>query len=484
MKFVIIGVLVVFLIAFFVLVWKAARHWRWFQILPVCVTMILAIVFLIPTAGVLKSRSAWHQVKEKLELQAAQVKTENNQLRHGDSASGEGLGELSTRLAKLGIEAGRSWRGLRFAGGNSQSLTLASAVAAAAIPEVTEDDADAEPAAPLPLVPVGLVVYGFAETMNPETQTAVPTFYLGEFRVTASGPSQVTLAPTAPLEVAQKQGIDAGQAKQWSIYELLPLDGHSPFIAAGSSPSDDNVLGRVDDALVRKVMGNQVSEATLKSYLEDGRRANNDDPILSRWTKVEFLKNHKIQVDSEEQRGALDGGFFDGNGRAVDARLQRPDEGDKGFVSFRKGDQILVQEEAGQPLIDEGTVKLLDQYYLRPMNDYRFILRHIRLRISELANRAKKLQVEQTMLQEAIDKSNGMLVANTKIKLKLEQDLAQFKTEHRVMKEYTQEQADGLAKMKKEMSRLHKQNVALAARLSEIHRSIERGTQSFTMVSP
>ncbi|KAA1258751.1 hypothetical protein LF1_12740 [Rubripirellula obstinata] len=470
MKFVIIGVFVVILIAFFYLVWKAAQNWRWYQIVPVCILMILAMLFTVPTAGVLKSRASWHKKKEELELQAAQLKSENRVLKYGDATSGKGLTDLSRQVAKLGIEAGRSWRGLRMTNGDSQSVILNVVPDEAVIPVAPVEGE--EPLPTLPLIPEGLVVYGLAEAINPQTQMAVPTFYLGEFKVTASTATQITLAPTTPLEEAQKQAIDSGKARQWSVYELLPLDGHSPFIAEGSAPSDENWLGRVDEELVKRLLGKRVDADTLQSYLDDGRRATADDPPLSRWIKVEFLKNHTENVDSTDQRGALDGGFFDGSGRAVDARLQRADGKP---ATFRKGDTILIQEIGSDEWIDEGIVKLLDRYYLRPLNDYRFILRHIRLRLSELANRTDELNEQKGQLDEAIDKSNGMLVANTEIKVKLEQDLNQFKIETAAIRQYTQEMADSLATMKKEMARLHKQNIALEMRLGQLHRSLDAG---------
>jgi hypothetical protein len=469
MKFVIIGVLVIVLIAFFVLVWKAAQNWRWYQIVPVCITMILAMLFLVPVAGVLKSRSAWHKKKEELEVRAIQLAAENRVLKFGDATTGPGLNELSRQLAKLGIEAGRSWRGLRMGDGNSNAVTLRKVVDEAdlQLPGNEGDNAEAK----LPLVPEGLVVYGFAETIiDPQKQIPVPTFYLGEFRVTASSPDQLTLSPTATLETSQIQAINSGQARQWSLYELLPLDGHSPFIAEGSVPSEENYLGRIDEALVKQLLGNRVDPETLKKYLEDGRRATQDDPPLSRWIRVEFLQNYTEEVDSKDQRGALDGGFFDASGRAVDARLQRAD-GEK--VKFKKGDTILVQEIGSKEWLDQGIVKLLDRYYLRPLNDYRFVLRHIRLRLSELANRTNELDQQKSQLQEAIDKSNGMLVANTEIKVKLEQDLNQFKKEVAAIKDYKTKTSKGLDAMRNEMARLHKQNVALEVRLGQLHRSLD-----------
>ena len=497
MKFAILGLLVVLVIAFFVVVWKAAKDWRWFNIVAVCFTMLLAIAFLFPTAGVLKSRSAWHKIKEELEVKAVEVEIENRLIKYGDPANpeaGEGVVVLDQKLSKLGIEAGRRWRNLQMQNVANNNITLQGTaqpqveglpeeppVAAAADDAAAADAAGAAaapaaPAAPAVLVPESLVVYGFAETPN-EQQILIPTFYLGEFRVTASTPDQVTLTPTGPLEPGQLQAISNRQARSWTLYELLPLDGHQPFVAEGSVSSDDNFFGRIDDALVQKLLGNRVRPETLQSYLRDGSRATQDDPPISRWTKIEFIKNHAIEVDSPEQRGALDGGFFDGNGRAVDSRLQR---GDDGQVNFKKEDQILVKEEAANQLISEGAARLVFRYYLRPLNDYRFVLRRIRLRLTELANRMSELEFEKNVLEGAIEKTNGMLVVNQAIKLKLEQDLAQFQVEKTAIADYASKTREGVKKMRTEMIRLHRENLALEQKLEDMHFATQRRLDALT----
>ncbi len=79
------------------------------------------------------------------------------------------------------------------------------------------------------------------------------------------------------------------------------------------------------------------------------------------------------------------------------------------------------------------------EYYLRPLNDYRYILRRIRLRLTELADRTKELQIEKGVLEQSIAKTGGMLVINQDVKNKLEQDFAQFGVEKAAITEYTQE---------------------------------------------
>ena len=54
MQYVLLLVLIVVVIAQAILVWKAAPHWRWYQITPVVITTILAVIFVFPVAGALK----------------------------------------------------------------------------------------------------------------------------------------------------------------------------------------------------------------------------------------------------------------------------------------------------------------------------------------------------------------------------------------------------------------------------------------------
>lgn len=499
MKFAVLGFLVVLLIGFFVVVWKAARDWRWYNIVAVCITMLLATAFIFPTAGVLKSRAAWHQVKEKLEKQANELEITHRLIKYGDLTNaeyGEGVAKLDQRLSKIGIEVGRRWRNLQFQGFANDQVTLIQApqagVGVDGIPEgVDANAAPAVAAQPTALVPQSLVVYGFAETPVPnpnadEQPLLLPTFYLGEFNVEASSPTSVTLKATGPLEANQLNAIQQRQASSWSLYEMLPIDGHEPFIAQGSERTDDNYFGRVDTETVdqlfeimARVSGRTASEATLEAYREDGRRAEDSDPPLSRWWFVEFVKDHALEVDSPETWPVLESGFFDANGRAVDARLQRTDGNE---VRFKRGDQVLVKEEAGIELRDEGVAELRDTFFLRPLNDYQYVLRRIRLRLTELKIRQTELEFDTKVIEDAIAKTEGMLVANQDSKLKLEQDLAQFRIEKVAVTSYTEQLREQVKTMRDEMARLHQQNLVLEQQIEEKQLAIEQRLNSLTLL--
>ncbi len=469
--------IVIFLAGF--LLWKSRDSWRWFHITGSAITLLLAIILLFPTAGVLKSRQAWSKVKEDLDARLKRIEDEQEKLKFGDPndpAASIGVLELQTDLQRYTLEAGRRWPGLRMQNNANGNITLISVAPQAALPPGVAPDqppAGEPPAAAgpaQPLIPQGLVVYGFSETPEPGIATAVPTFFLGEFLVTASAPGQVTIKPTGVLEVPQQQAIAGGQAKSWTLYELLPLDGHDPFIAAGSQPADDAAFGRVDDELVKRLLARGVSQTTLSEYLRDGSRLAADDPPQNHWVRIEFIKPHNIVVDSPEKRDARDGGFFDGTGQAVDSRLQR---GEDGTAKFKTGDQVILKVEAANELIDQGVAKLLDTYFVRQLNDYRFVLRRIRLRISELAIRELELAFEKKVLEEAIAHTVTMLAANQEAKLKLETDVAKIKLERAAIKTYSTNVAAEVTDTRQRLVSLYRDNLELAAKLKQLHDGIE-----------
>ncbi|TWT79840.1 hypothetical protein CA13_12470 [Planctomycetes bacterium CA13] len=490
MKFVILAILILVLIGFFVVVWKARHNWRWFHIVAVILNMILAIVFLFPTAGVLKSRQAWHKVKEELEVRAAKAELEQEQLKLGDPtnpAAGKGYVAVADELAEIAVEAGRVWRSLAMQSNDLQGVVLAQNQAASDVPPelaggVAEAGGDGEavagPVAPQPLLPVGLVVYGFGEQAMPNSTMFLPVFYLGEFQVTASTPTQVTVVPTMPLEPAQQDAISSGQARSWSLYELLPLDGHKMFVREGSEQNDESQFGLMDEQLLNQLFSNRVKPESLQRYIRDGGRSLPDDPPASRWTQVEFTKKYKIEVDSPEQRGALDGGFFDGNGRAVDSRLQRAEDNE---VPFNVGDVITVKEEAADMLMDEGVAKLKNQFYVRPLNDYRFGLRSVRLQLDQLATRKKEVEDQSRVLQDAIAATDSMLTSNQAIKLKLEQDLKQRQVEKVAIREYHDTVEKEVKETRERLVRLYNSNQKLEQELTHIELAIQNRIDSLSL---
>ena len=470
MMYAIMGFLIILAIAFLVFMWKSIPMWRWYQLLPTFVILCLTITFLFPTARALKSRQAWHEIKEELEDRATEAERENFALKYGDRSDPEapiGVRELSAKVSKIGVETGRLWRNLRVLNVQNQVITLGPPAKAAVDPGLVDPDAEAAAPAPaVPLVPEGLVVFGFAESTRPCSTNLLPVFYVGEFSVEQTSPTQVTLRPIYDLEPDQIQRIN-DRDPSWSLYELLPLDGHAPFIAEESEPDNDNIFGRVDDALVKSVLGNDIDDETLQKYLRDGGRSVEGDPPNTRWVKIQFLKTHPFDVDSTLPQGAVDGSFFDSSGRAQDSRLQTDDE--KGLVTFRKDDEITIIEAEAKKLIDQKIARLVDTYYVRPLTDYRFELKRMRLRFNQSLSRTKELEFEKGVLDDSLKATNSMLTATQKIKLNLEQDFGQLELEGKAIKDYLSSVESGVKETRDELRRLYRQNQMLEQKLRQLH---------------
>ncbi len=458
MQYVILLVLIALVIGFFVMIWKASPHWRWYSLVTASITLLLTVAMLFPTAIILKSRSAWHRVKEDQEVRLAAALAERETLNFGnpnDPTAGKGAIQLNQELAKLGAEAGRRWRNLRVADMQGKTIRLVQ-------PPPPADEFGEQPDPPPAedqgqLVPESLVVYAFAEQPRPGFEFPVPNFYLGEFRVTASDADSVTIEPTSALTPAQEQVIGNRQAVGWALYELLPLDGHEPFMAEGSRPDDENLFGRPNDELITQLLGGRVSEEVLQDYRRDGSRALPDDPKPNRWVKVEFTKPYTENVDSLSQSGALEGGFFDGSGRALDSRLQRGDDG----VTFDVGDQLVVTERAAEALFDDGVARLVDTYFVRTLNDYRFVLRNSRQRLAEREMRKKELEFENNVLQQAVTSSQNLLVKAQGEQLQLEQDKAQTVVEREAIAQYVEELEQRVKQTRETLVRLYRSNQQL-----------------------
>ncbi|TWU39096.1 hypothetical protein Q31b_41780 [Novipirellula aureliae] len=482
MQYVILAFLIIFVIGFFVVLWKAARDWRWYHIVFALFAMILAVTFIFPVAVALKSRAAWHLTKEKLEKREEKAAEEQYAIKFGSASDPElsqGLMSLTQQLSEVAVETGRVWRSLNMQQNDPNSIVLTKPQNNEEVPPGMEPSEAEEAVAtdPVPLLPPDLVVYGFAEQTLPDSQIRVPTFYLGEFRVSSSSPERATLVPTMPLEPSQIQAIESGRPKSWSVYELLPLDGHQMFVAEGSVPNADNIFGRVDEEQVKMLFGDRVPPETLNSYLRDGSKSTQDDPPLSRWTLVEFIKKHKIEVDSTDSRGALDGGYFDGSGRAVDSRLQRAEGND---VEFEVGERIVVSEDAAKLLLDENVVKPISYHYLRPLIDYRFGLRNMRLRLNQLAIRKQEVEFEQKVLEESIRATESMLTSNQVIKRNLEEDFTQVEKERIAIDEYQKKVSEELKETRETLVRLYRSNQTLENELTQIHERIKSNIDAIT----
>ncbi|WP_153556050.1 coiled-coil domain-containing protein [Roseimaritima sediminicola] len=487
MNIVLLVLLVLYVIGFFVLLWKSAAVWRWYHITMAALILILGIVFLAPLAGVLKARTAWNRMFETVE---GQLETEKAKFQRLNEEEG-GVNDLQLQLQNLSLESGRVWRRMQMQNVSPQGVTLRQMPQPAAgldpmgAPPAAAADPNAGDAADpnVELIAPTSIVYGFAEQdmQFDQGNWSVPVAYLGEFKVVSSTNNQVVVQNLNPPTDKQRQLIESGRAARWSLYEVLPLDGHEPFIAEGSQPDQGNMFGRVDTELVQRLLGNRVSPETLDAYLRDGQRAAEGAAIvadeddgggagarneqLSLWSKIQFTQAYSETVDSTEQREAKVGGFFE-MGYAVDSRLKRV-EGPE--VTFQSGDEVYVPADVATRLRDEGVATILDNYTVRELNDYRFVLRRTDLRIDEVQDLIAELTKQKELLEETMAMTDAMNQKFQIEKAELEADSEQILTERGAIKTYTDKLEQEIASTKQQLTSLYRSNLDLTNQLQQIH---------------
>ena len=475
---VILLLLVVSLIIFIYLIVISARGWGVLHTVMLCFLFIECWVFMVFTAGVLHRRVGWLEQAFKLETKTVKAEADTERLIWGGEniAPDEPDSVVLARgeLRRLTADRGRVWRRLELVSSDAGTYKLEMKTAAPAQDLAADPAAPAAAAAPADAalsLPANLVVHCFAEETNEQNQ-ALPNYYLGEFKVTTSQAGQVTLSPTLPLEPAQIEMIKSGGATTWALYELLPLDSHTAFAAPGSKPGTDEeaIYGRMDkealSTLLQRIPDGR-RDVVLEDYLRDGSKAKPDgsDPIASRWVDVKLLKDYSIDVDGVDAI-ATELGFFDSQGRSVDSRLKRKEEGDlKLTAEINK--RILLKSEAADKLIASGTAQLKFPYFVRPLIDYQEAFNSSYVRRHEVNERIALYQREAVELTKANSAGQEMISFRQIENQQLTSDLGNFTKEVEVLKKEVVLVEEELAARKAKIAEMYRQIQARAALVSQ-----------------
>jgi hypothetical protein len=465
---VILLLLVASLIIFIYLIVISARGWGVLHTVMLCFLFIECWVFMIFTAGVLHRRVGWLEQAHKLEEKTLKAEANAERLTWG----GENIAPdepdsvilAKGELRRLTADRGRVWRRLELVSSDAGAYKLEMKTAAPAQDLIAGDPAApvaaAAPADTATSLPANLVVHCFAEEANEQNQ-ALPNYYLGEFKVTASQAGQVTLSPTLPLDPAQVEMVKSGGATTWALYELLPLDSHTAFAAPGSKADDQMLFGRMDEASLDSLLNRIPDDRRQKvrdDYLRDGTAAKPDgsDPIASRWVNVKLLKEYSIDVDGVDAI-ATELGFFDSQGRSVDSRLKRKDvEGDlKLTPDVTK--PIVLKSEAADKLIASGIAELVTPYFVRPLIDYQEAFNSTYVRRHEVSERIALYQREAAELTKANVAGQEMISFRQIENQKLTLDLGNYKKEVDVLKKEVVLAEDKLAATKAKISEMYRQ---------------------------
>ncbi len=469
--------LLVSLIVFIYVIAKSARTWGVLHTILLCFLFIECWGFMFVSAGVQYRRVSGVARADKAQKDAAQALKRQEDLLWGNfdvtNLNLEAVVPVKGKLQRMTADRGRVWRGITFVqgGANGYQLDLAAGDVAAVDP-LAQPDADADAAAgPISSesLPVDLVVYGFAEEVNEENQS-IPVFYLGEYSVAQSQDGAVTLQPTLALQQSQLDYISSGAAGSWTLYELLPLDSHEAFAAPGSEPDEDEELfGRMDEETINALFANVPEEngrkqALIDSYQRDGQRASDEDPPESVWYQVNVMKEFELQVDSQDEANATERGYFDFEGRSIDVRLKR---GDDGTVKLAPDTKIVLVAEEAQRLIENGTVELVQRVYIRPLVDYQQAFTRLIVRSHEVSEAIALVERETAKLDKSNQLGQEMISFRQGEKLKLASDTANYLKEVAVLEEALKEAQDEQARLKQEINKLYRAVQSRRAKLAQ-----------------
>lgn len=491
MKFALLGFLVVLCITFIVMLVKSAKQIRWYYHVIMVLNLGLVIGLLFPTAVALKSRMAWHDLKETLEKRAADLEAERDRILNGDESDpsvGIGLRQLRHEYSLLNAEVGYHVTGMTGAQQQPGTFTLNKAAPQPVVDPSLGVPVTPDPAAPKPTKPMfatDSVVYAFLEEPLAQGQGALPRYYVGEFKVSQSTPETVTIQAQGQLEQIQRQMLANSGNFTWTLYEVLPLDGHQPFLVEGSDKilPEDNIFGSVDANLVnqlfsnRNVIGNMLSatplaqgqaserelfaanmDASVQEHLKDGQKTDLP-PEANRWSRVQFQVNYEDVVDSEDAADPADVSAFDILGKAKDIRLHVGDG--EGKVVAKKGEYAVVNYETQKEWENNQVAVEIDTFFVRSLVDFRFEIRRLRIRVREVVDRIKVVQEENTLLESAQGTLSKLLAQRQEIILKLEDDLAQVKVENTALDKYLAKQSEALRKLQEKASLLYNENIGM-----------------------
>jgi hypothetical protein len=139
-----------------------------------------------------------------------------------------------------------------------------------------------------------------------------------------------------------------------------------------------------------------------------------------------MLRNLTVDVDSQEVANATERGYFDASGRSIDARLKRDGEGESSTVELtpQMNERILLPETAAQPLIANGTARLVQRYYVRPLNDYEQAFNSQDVRLSDVRERLAVFRREAELVNQANVRGQELISFEQVETQKLESDLS------------------------------------------------------------
>ncbi len=455
------------------------KTWRWLHALTTFAVFCAVVTFAVYASLALKTRVAWISTADKLEKDWQAEDKKLADILTGESSNLESvqnsLTHIRNELARTIVDRGRVWRSGTPVANADGTVTVQMSVAAPPV-------APADPAAPAPApappkkhgIEANTIVQVFKEVANADG-LLVPTFYLGEFQVTAVTEASVTMKPTLPRGPIQPNESDS----TWMLYEVAPADSHEAFAFAEGLTPEQRLAEMVKilpplyfglDAANPQQM--QAYATIVGPYVRHGLPAEASDLPDNTWMKVKFLKSHEIAVDAAATVSPVDDNPYDGEGKSQIARLQREENYGKETklpVKFAPNDEATFDFKTANDLANAGIVQKLGPVYNRRLNDYEHAFHILYRRYQLLTDNAALLVRDTATLKSATDTANKNIMLVETDKGLLITDREKVKYEGTELKKYADVLAGRVRETRGELSRLYGSNKLLHAEIEAIN---------------
>lgn len=471
----VIQVLVILIVLFnFFVLFMCARTWKIFHIICAFFLLCAAIAFLVYATMAVKTRVAWVEVHDNLVKEVEKKEAEEVQIEVGDLTETE-VTEQSLRSAKVELknvllDRGRVWPSCTPQNAAANAITLSTAPPGAVPTDVRPNRID-----------VNLILYAFRDGLDLQGIWQVPKDYLGEFRVTAVTDTTVTMSPTLTLDAEQLRLINVG-GSTWTLYEVMPIDGHEQFAFSGTEPDEDHIFGTMDKTdlsnlmpLTRLAIPPNEHAQLIDEYLHDGMPVeeirktlpNFDPPPDEIWIRVKFLRPHSVEVDGPPGAALLTSETFDPSGRALAPSLRQGQATD-----FEPGDFGVFDQDTANQLVRDGVCEKIKEIYIRPLNDYAHHFQEIQRRLKMIQESAAIVQADTKTLTDAKARLDVQIALRTTERDKLQVDLTSFQLERDEITAYRAKLEQQLATARSTLSQLYRANVALADELATLQKQM------------
>ncbi len=463
MNIISIAVVAIVFIALCVVVYRAAKHWHWVNVLFLMLTFISGLAATIGLAQVGHLTNKQKRAAEDAEQRATKLIAEAEEKVSGSfdsfSYDSNSLRGISQELSITMTGRGRVWsRGTVTSSEDGVSFQFPKPR-----PEGDENSVNL----------TNVVLYAFSEGMVPLPKNedaddagpppVVAMNYIGSVRVVEDTPAALNLEPrfiSNPEEYAEPTAT-------WSLFEKMPLDRHDTVRDAfrlrfGLAEGDEIDLGKLREFLRQGLLtaervemdpASEQYERLLDRYTFDGlplgaiqtfidsqpnRISRTFDPapeeVVVRY-KFNAKSNKSYQVDMD---GSLDtDGPFTASGLAIEPALHLGKE-----VEFEEGDIVKVdlvsatgytRSEGTQvaPFPSTENVTEIERLFVRQLRDYPYILATITQKSAEFeeeiarrqkSNEVQTATVEDTKKQSAERSKLAAMLEADKEKLEVDRD--------------------------------------------------------------